>query len=135
MTVVDASVATAWFVPIATSVAATPIRERPALAAPFLLRVELTSSLLKYVRVGLVEAGTLRRAVGQVEILVESWSADDVLLPAATEIAIAHEHKIYDCLYLALAIERRERLVTADRKLAALAQELAIETELIEPAL
>jgi predicted nucleic acid-binding protein len=42
-------------------------------------------------------------------------------------------HKIYDCLYLALALERHEPLATADRRLASLARSLNIETQLIGP--
>ena len=135
MTIVDASVATAWFVVMATSKAALPVRNRPNLSAPGLLKVELSSSLLKYVRVGLLDPAVLPEAVEEVGVLVEHWSPDAVLLPQAIRIALAHNHKIYDCLYLALALERREPLATADRKLAALAQKLSIEIELIEPAL
>lgn len=135
MTIVDASIATAWFVPIATSSAAERVKERPLLVAPALLRVELVSSLLKYVRVGLLPAEHLLPASRQIGQLVESWVPDEALLPAATGVALKHNHKIYDCLYLALALERRQPLATADRRLAALAHKLAIETELIEPLL
>jgi predicted nucleic acid-binding protein len=55
-------------------------------------------------------------------------------LENATNIAAEVNHKIYDCLYLALALERGEPLATADRRLATLAKELSIETHLIEPA-
>lgn len=135
MTIVDASVATAWYVSIATSKVALPVRDRPMLAAPDFLKVELTSSLLKYVRVGSLDPRSLRHALEQVTKLIEIWEPDEYLLSAATEIALAHNHKIYDCLYLALALKRREALATADRRLAALAGNLSIETEPIEPAL
>jgi len=135
MTIVDASVATAWYVRIATSDAALPVRNRPFLAAPEFLKVELTSSLLKYVRVGLLEPSAIRHAQSQIRTLVEIWVPDERLLTVATETARSNNHKIYDCLYLALALERREPLATADRRLAALAAKLSIETHLIEPAL
>lgn len=135
MTIVDASVATAWFVSMATSRTALPVRNRPSLAAPELLKVELTSSLLKYVRAGVLEPAVLPEAIEEIGNLVEHWFFDAILLPEATRIALAHNHKIYDCLYLALAMQQRGPLATADRKLAALANKLSIETELIEPAL
>ena len=135
MAIVDASIATAWFVDIATSESALPIRTHPDLTAPALMRVELTSSLLKYVRAKLLEPRVLHMAVHEVGALIDEWVPDEDILGMATEIAVDHRHKIYDCLYLALAVERRQALITADRRMAAIARKLSIETELIEPAL
>lgn len=135
MTIVDASVATAWFVQIGTSGSARPLLSREPLSAPSLLRVELTNALLKYVRVGLLPERAVPEAVRSLDGLIHAWTEDKSLLPVATALALRHRHKIYDCLYLALALERREPLVTADRRLAAMARDLAIETELIEPSL
>jgi predicted nucleic acid-binding protein len=91
--------------------------------------------LLKYIRIGQLETAELFRAARALPIALDELVQDQSLLPAATRIAIDVNHKIYDCLYLALAIERREPLATADRRMAALAQKLNIETHLIEPAL
>jgi predicted nucleic acid-binding protein len=49
-------------------------------------------------------------------------------------VAILQSHKVYDCLYLALALERREPLATADRRLAAVAGTLGLDAVLVEPA-
>ena len=38
------------------------------------------------------------------------------LLPAALDVAIAVDHSLYDCLYLALAEAEDCRVVTADRR-------------------
>ncbi len=134
MSIVDASVAIAWFVPIGTSASARPIMSYEPLSAPSLLRVELTSALLKYVRAGLVPERIAPEAARSLDGLIHAWTEDRVLLPVATGLALQHRHKIYDCLYLALALQRREPLVTTDRRLAVLARGLAIETELIEPS-
>ncbi len=39
------------------------------------------------------------------------------LMPAATRIAIALSHPAYDCVYLALALAKQTRYVTADDRL------------------
>lgn len=135
MTIIDASVATAWFVSITTSKNAEPLRLRQGLAAPALLKVELTNSLLKYVRAGQLPGRQVFAAVEQVGMLVEHWSEDAALLAVATDIAVSNNHKIYDCIYLALALTRREPVATADRRMAVLAEKLHIEAELIEPPL
>ena len=134
MPIVDASVATAWFVEIGTSGSARPVLLWEPLCAPSLLRIELTSSLLKYVRAGLLSDKAPLEAVENLGRIVHVWVEDRSLLPAATALALQHRHKIYDCLYLALAQQRGEPLVTANRRLAAIARELSIETELIEPS-
>jgi predicted nucleic acid-binding protein len=53
------------------------------------------------------------------------------LLPLAIDLAIANNHPVYDCLYLALAMERHVQLVTADRQLARRAEALGIAVDLI----
>ena len=91
--------------------------------------------LLKFLRAGEISDQQITKAMSQIERTISEFVDDAILLPRAIEISIAANHKIYDCLYLALSIERREPLATADRRLAALAQKLNIETHLIEPAL
>jgi predicted nucleic acid-binding protein len=135
MTIVDASVATAWFVSIATSKQAGPVRLHRTLSAPSLLKVELTNSLLKYVRAGLLPADDVFPAIRQAEMLIENWTDDADLLNDATAVAIANRHKIYDCIYLALALRRREPLATADRRLSVLARTLGSEVLLVGPEL
>ncbi|HLW86723.1 MAG TPA: type II toxin-antitoxin system VapC family toxin [Candidatus Sulfotelmatobacter sp.] len=41
-----------------------------------------------------------------------------VLLPEALRIAFAHDRAVYDCLYVALAVQFKRDLVTADERLA-----------------
>jgi predicted nucleic acid-binding protein len=51
----------------------------------------------------------------------------------AVDIAVERLHPVDDCLCLALALEHREPIATADRRLAVMAHELSINVELIEP--
>jgi predicted nucleic acid-binding protein len=41
-----------------------------------------------------------------------------ILLPEALRIAFAHDRAVYDCLYVALAVQFKRDLVTADERLA-----------------
>jgi predicted nucleic acid-binding protein len=41
-----------------------------------------------------------------------------VLLPEALRIAFVHDRSVYDCLYIALAIQFKIEMVTADERLA-----------------
>ncbi len=41
-----------------------------------------------------------------------------MLLPEALKIAFAHDRAVYDCLYIALAVQSKTELITADERLA-----------------
>ena len=45
---------------------------------------------------------------------------EEHLHPLAIDLALARSQPVYDCTYLALALDRREPLATADRRMAAL---------------
>lgn len=50
------------------------------------------------------------------------------LLPDALEIALFHDRSVYDCLYVALAIQFKTEMITADERLAnALAARLPVK--------
>ena len=50
------------------------------------------------------------------------------LMPDALEIAFVHDRSVYDCLYVALAIQFKIELITADERLAnALAARLPVK--------
>jgi predicted nucleic acid-binding protein len=44
--------------------------------------------------------------------------SSSVLLPEALRIAFAYDRSVYDCLYVALAIQSKAELITADERLA-----------------
>ena len=51
-----------------------------------------------------------------------------VLLPEALRIAFLHDRSVYDCLYVALAIQFKVEMITADERLAnALAARLPVK--------
>ena len=132
--IVDANVAIYWCVETPLSKAAKPIAERTDLRAPGLIRLETTSALLKYLRAGQIGDLQFHESFGIIEDAISEFVDDAGLLKAAAAIAVSRSHMIYDCLYLALALQRREPIATADRRLAALAGMIGVEAVLIEPA-
>ena len=118
MFVVDASIATKWFVgQIYSDIAERVQKSRRPLLAPQLLIAEVTDALRKHVRVGEI---TMDQATVALQALPSYFSeiVDMQALAAhALEIARRIEHSAYDCFYVALAEDRAVKLVTADMRL------------------
>jgi predicted nucleic acid-binding protein len=131
--IIDANVVTYWFVETPLTSAARPLLERDDLKAPEFIRIEIANALLKFVQAGSFPLREVHHSLLRVNEAIQDFADDSRLLENAINIAAEANHKIYDCLYLALALERGEPLATADRRLAALAKQLSIETHLIEP--
>jgi predicted nucleic acid-binding protein len=131
--IVDTSVASHWFVDTEFTAAAVPYRNRSDLSAPEFLTLETANVLYKRSRRGEIEPHRCADSIDLLRAIITDWVPDDTLVRMAVNIAVERLHPVYDCLYLALALERREVLVTADRRLAAMARELSINVELIEP--
>lgn len=53
------------------------------------------------------------------------------LVDTALDIGLAHRHSVYDCLYIATAIAEQASLVTADAKLATVAERCGVEVTLL----
>ena len=53
------------------------------------------------------------------------------LAPRALELALRLEHPVYDCLYVAAAVEYDARIVTADSRLARVAAAVLADVELV----
>lgn len=86
---------------------------------PELVHAEVGNSLAKYVRAG-------RMSVDDAAVVLESVAALPLrehrlreLVPAALALALETGLSVYDCCYAALAEALEIRLVTADRRLAA----------------
>ena len=114
--VVDASVAIKWVVKEEGTDEALAVLERADLSAPDLLVAECANFLWKKVRQGefseeeaLIAARLLEQA--DIEILPTRH-----LLGSATSLAVLLDHPAYDCIYLALAVERSWQFVTADSR-------------------
>lgn len=131
--IIDASVASHWFVETEFSRAARPLANLPDLIGPSFLLVETANVLYKRSRRGEIAA---EQCFDSIEALKEviAFVPDAELLPHALRLALEQSSPVYDCLYLALALEKREPLATADRRLFALAERLDVEALLIEPA-
>jgi predicted nucleic acid-binding protein len=112
--VIDASIAIKWVVHEPGTKEALALRQNSALVAPDLLVAECANVLWKKVeRRELLarEALFAARLLRAVDIeLVPTRS----LLDETTRLAIELAHPAYDCLYLALALERRCCFVTTD---------------------
>jgi predicted nucleic acid-binding protein len=115
--VIDASIALKWVVEEDGTEDALALRGRDKLLAPELLTAECANVLWKKVR---------RSELSQDEALLAArlLQASDIellptrsLLEAATRLAVTLNHPAYDCVYIALAIERDCRFVTADGRL------------------
>lgn len=133
--IVDANIVTYWFVDTPLSTRALQYRIRADLIAPRLVMPESINALLKFMRAGHITDHHVAHAIAVIRAVIAEFGDETELAEQAARIAIEENHKVYDCFYVALALERSKPLVTADRKLATLARRLTIETELIEPAL
>ena len=131
--IVDTNIAVHWFVATELSSAAGRFRDRTDLAAPSLILMEAANILYKYSRRGKIDPRHCARSVLLLEYQLRDVVPNEHLLPEAIRLALANQHPVYDCFYLALALERHEPLLTADRRLAAIAGRVGIEAELIEP--
>jgi predicted nucleic acid-binding protein len=117
--VVDASVALKWVLPEADSEIALGLVGRQRLIAPDLLAVEAGNALWLRVRRRELTAIEARTALVDLLGVPMDYVPDRPLARAALSLAADLEHPAYDCLYLALALNRAAAVVTADRRFAA----------------
>lgn len=123
--VVDASVATKWVLPETGSDRASALRhESEELIAPALIVGEIGNAIWKRVAWHEVQPDDAVRALETAINLVSRLVPMDDLAARALEIAIALQHPIYDCFYLALAERENVPLVCADGPLMTKAKKL-----------
>jgi len=114
--VIDASVVIKWVVDEPGSEHAVRLIDGPTLSAPDLLMSECANILRKKVRRGEMSRDEASLAI---ELLVR---ADVELVPTraiasrAMALSLDLHHPAYDCMYLALGIERGDAFVTADKR-------------------
>jgi predicted nucleic acid-binding protein len=127
--VVDASVAVKWFFAEAGYGTARALLESDeTLVAPSLILAEIGNAIWKKHRRGEVSNVD---AIDVVRLAVRRFSAlapIERLMPRAIDLALAHDHPVYDCLYLALAEVEGAPVATADGRVAALAGRAGIAT-------
>jgi predicted nucleic acid-binding protein len=115
--VLDASVVVKWFLPEPWSEAARRLRT-PDLEvhSPDLLLLETSNAFWKHVVRGTLDVSVAREAVEALAVApIFLWGAKP-LFATAFELARETGRSVYDCTYLALAIQRALPLVTADRR-------------------
>lgn len=119
--VIDASIAVKWVVEEADSEAAARLLEGEAvLLAPDLLYAEAANALWALSRRGDVAAADVREALAVLaDAPLHIPSSMRQLMPAATRLAQDLDHSVYDCFYLALAVQQQYPLLTADRRFQA----------------
>jgi predicted nucleic acid-binding protein len=86
--IVDASVASHWFVETEFSEAAAPFRTREDLIAPGFLLLETANVLYKRCRRGELAAGDLEEALSILQALMAELVPDLALLPHAAALAL-----------------------------------------------
>ena len=118
MFVVDASVALKWLLPEADSEQALGMIGRANLLAPELMPVELANALWLRVKRLQLTAAEARACLADLAAVPMDYVPDRALTPAALSLACDLGHPAYDCMYLALALERAGVAVTADRRFA-----------------
>jgi predicted nucleic acid-binding protein len=134
--VLDASVAIRWLVDeIGSAEARDLVEAMPSWIAPHLLMTECAAALRRKV---VAAELTAAEAFDAVEILKRAVDEDFVrladdrgLVIAALSLAFELEHKLPDCMYLALAEREGITLATADRTLARLARRRGASCSLV----
>lgn len=115
--VVDASVAAKWlFEEAGTTEALALLGSSEAFAAPELILAEISNVAWKRCRRGVSPADQASEAATEIEDFFELMTPLRDLASDACAMAIALDHPVYDCFYLALAERDDIQLITADRR-------------------
>jgi len=115
----DASVAVKWAVEEEDyEKAAQLLSGEHQLHVPRVIAAELANALWSKVRSGSLTASEAPGLLERTLALDLEWVADEELAADALHIAIAINHPVYDCVYLALAYRIDGILITADTRFA-----------------
>lgn len=115
--VVDASVAVKWLVAeedadVADQLAASG----QELHAPRLMASEVANVLWRKAQAGEIERADAGAAMALLTDMPVRWNDDETVSADAVRLALALDHPVYDCVYLALAHRIGATVVTADRR-------------------
>lgn len=134
--VLDASVAVKWALPAANEPLTSESvrlfqRYRDGevdFIVPDIFWAELGNVLWKGARRGLWSRSDAENTAADFEARRFPTVSSHALLPEALKIAFAYDRSVYDCLYMALAVQAGTDLITADERLAnALAARLPVK--------
>jgi predicted nucleic acid-binding protein len=116
--IVDVSVGVKWMLP--EPYAAEALRLQTSahqLHAPAFFDVELANVLWKTIRQGLLSRSQADVFLSQLPALPLTRHSDEGLVAPAFDLADKTQRTVYDCLYLALAVQLGGQMVTADERL------------------
>ena len=135
-TVVDASIAVKWYfrernAEAATRVLAEGNEGARELLAPDWIVAEIANVLRKKVRREECSGRQAQTVLDAFESDAPELLDSVPLVPRALELALRLDESVYDCLYVAAAIEHEAALVTADARLARAARGIVAEVELL----
>lgn len=124
--VVDASVAVKWclpslreeLVPQAEELLNSSRREEVRFVVPDLFWLELANALWKAVRRNEFSSDNAASALSFVRDLDIATVSSLDLVPEALNLAIGYGRTVYDSLYVALAMQLKSEMITADERLA-----------------
>ena len=115
--VVDASVAVKLLVDEPDSDAARELMASgEELHAPRLMASEVANALSRKARLGQIERADAGAALAWMTDIPVRWNDDEAVSADAVRLALALDHPVYDCVYLALAHRIGATVVTADRR-------------------
>ena len=117
--VVDASVGVKWFVPEVHAAEARQWRSGPdELHIPAIFfDLEIANILWKKVRRAEITRADADLILAQLPSLPLTRRPEAPLLVSAFDLADRTQRTVYDCVYLALAVQLAGRMVTADQRL------------------
>jgi predicted nucleic acid-binding protein len=117
--VVDASViAAAFFREKQSEAARAALLSGAELHAPDLIYAEVANVAWKRRRRGEIDDREAADLVSDVLNLPLEITPSEDLVAAAIELALGLDRTVYDCLYLALAVQRKTKMLTGDLRLA-----------------
>jgi len=124
--VVDASVAVKWCLPLSDEGLVPQAQElldrygnsSIGFLVPDLFWVEVASTIWKAVRKKRIPRGLADAALTLVQDLDIPTVSSGKMMHQAMQLAITHNRSVYDCLYVALAVQQKTEMITADEKLA-----------------
>jgi len=126
--VIDASAAVGLTLNLpAADAFVAPLEQAELVIAPDLYVAEVCNALWKYQQAGHLSLPRCELAVEQAMALPDRLESASALLVEAFALACRHRHPVYDALYLVLARRTNAVLLTLDRRLAALAEQLEIK--------
>ncbi|MXX89429.1 MAG: type II toxin-antitoxin system VapC family toxin [Boseongicola sp. SB0665_bin_10] len=86
------------------------------LHAPRLMASEVANALWRKARQGQIERADAGAAMALLPYMPLRWNDDETVSADAIRLALALDHPVYDCMYLALALRIGATMVTADRR-------------------